>query len=133
MDNKTNTYHVDAEKYNQLRNPHYLQDIRQSIVTHNNANNTIDEYINYRYKTFYEDDIFEADDDKLIELNGIMGLPPCEDRDTVINQIINELIARYHYFSDHNMDFIDTFIQLYSGAFFDGVEGQIKLDSLVPI
>ena len=134
LDNTTNTYHVDAEKYNQLRNPHYLQEIRQSIVTHNNANNTIDEYIDYRYKTFYEDDIFEADDDKLIELSGIMGLPPSDDRDTVINQIIKELITRYHYFGDYNMDFIDTFIQLYSGAFFDGEEGvkcQIKLDSLV--
>ena len=129
--NVDDKYYIDENIYKQLINPHYTERVVQYAqnILHQNR---INEYIESLDAN--EHDIFNADIETLNELNRFLGLPQCDNTYDASNQIITELITRYQYFGEYNIEYIHEIVDLYSTAFFDGEEGmeaQIKLNSLV--
>ena len=71
----------------------------------------------------------------LRNLNNTLGLSNRVSKTANINQILIELIEKYHYVGVYNVDYIREFIKIYTDAFFgeetlEGTIAQIKLNDL---
>lgn len=91
----------------------------------------INNIINYLYK----DPIFKYSMKDLRNLNNTLGLSNRNSKTANINQILIELIEKYHYVGVYNVDYIREFIKIYTDAFFgeetlEGTIAQIKLNDL---
>ena len=91
----------------------------------------INNIINYRIK----DQIFKNSIKALRNLNNTLGLSNRVSKTANINQILIELIEKYHYVGVYNVDYIREFIKIYTDAFFgeetlEGTIAQIKLNDL---
>ena len=129
--NDNNKYYIDENIYMQLINPDYTERVVQHAKNMVQQKH-IDEYIESLDTD--EHDIFNADIETLNELNRFLGLSQCNNKPDAYNQIITELITRYQYFGEYNIEYIHEIVDLFSTAFFDGEDGmqaQIKLNSLV--
>ena len=91
----------------------------------------INNIINYRIK----DPIFKNSIKDLRNLNNTLGLSNRVSKTANINQILIELIEKYHYVGVYNVDYIREFIKIYTDAFsnedtFERFIARIKLADL---
>ena len=91
----------------------------------------INNIINYRIK----DPIFKNSIKALRNLNNTLGLSNRVSKTANINQILIELIEKYHYVGVYNVDYIREFIKIYTDAFsnedtFERFIARIKLADL---
>ena len=91
----------------------------------------INNIINYRFK----DPIFDYSMKDLRNLNNTLGLSNRVSKTANINQILIELIEKYHYVGVYNVDYIREFIKIYTDAFsnedtFERFIARIKLADL---
>ena len=115
------SFYIDKKAYNRLINPKYNNEVRQRAIEQLKQEK-YDKYIQKRY-TEYNDDIFKADINTLLKLCEYLSIKPSNSKEGICKQIIVELIERYGYFGEYNIEYIYEVVQMFATAFFDDEEG----------